>query len=141
MTEQEYTYDPDTQVIVIDSDNGGENASMFFPLFATGFIWWNGYWVNREGYYYSNNDAGCTWMIAIGMGIGMVIGTTTGIITGIIIGTTVAEMLIFAIGIRSIGKATLFKEDMELAGAVLITAAGLGSTAEVAEAAADIGKN
>ena len=53
MTEEEYTYDPDTQVIVINS--GGDNASVFFPLFATGFIWWNGYWVNREGYYYDND--------------------------------------------------------------------------------------
>ncbi|MBS0651927.1 MAG: hypothetical protein JSR39_00190 [Verrucomicrobia bacterium] len=55
MSEEEYMYNPDTQVVVVDSNNGGDNASIFFPLFAAGFIWWDGYWVNHEGNYYVNN--------------------------------------------------------------------------------------
>lgn len=55
VTEQECTYDPQTQVVVVDSQNSGENASVFFPLLSMGFLWWDGYWVDRDGYYYNNN--------------------------------------------------------------------------------------
>ncbi len=55
VSEQEYTYDPNTQVIVINSNNSGDNASLFFPLFAMGFIWWEGYWVNHDGNYWVDN--------------------------------------------------------------------------------------
>ena len=55
VTEKEYPYDPNTQIVVVNSDSGGDNASIFLPLFAMGFIWSEGYWVNHEGNYWVDN--------------------------------------------------------------------------------------
>lgn len=55
VTEKEYTYDPNTQTIIINSNDEGDNASIFFPLFETGFLWWGGYWVNYNGYYWNGH--------------------------------------------------------------------------------------
>ena len=57
MTDQQYLYNPSTELMIINSNTEGDNASIFFPLFSVGFIWWNGHWVNLDGYYYYDDEA------------------------------------------------------------------------------------
>lgn len=57
MSEQQYTYDPDAGGVVINNYNevSGPDCSIYFPLFAVGFIWWGGYWCDHDGYYWSGH--------------------------------------------------------------------------------------
>lgn len=54
VTEQEATYDPDTETVSVNAPTG-DDASIFFPLLGLGYLWWDGNWVNGDGEYYENN--------------------------------------------------------------------------------------
>lgn len=57
MTETQYPYDPDKQGVVINNyeDVAGPNASVFFPAFEVGLLWWGGYWTDHDGYYWDGD--------------------------------------------------------------------------------------
>lgn len=59
MIEGQYTYDPEQGGVVINNyeEVAGPGASLFFPTMTVGMLWWNGYWVDHEGYYWN----GRTW--------------------------------------------------------------------------------
>lgn len=53
--ERQYVYNPNTNTIIIDSDDNEENASLFFPGLELGFLFAGGYWVDQGGYYWAGN--------------------------------------------------------------------------------------
>ncbi len=55
MTERQYTYDPAQGGVVINNYNqvAGPDCSLYFPVFGVGFLWWGGYWVDYNGYYWN----------------------------------------------------------------------------------------
>lgn len=55
MTEQQVPYNPQTQTVVVNNNYGGDNSSVFFPLFAAGFMFWGGYWVGHNGSYWNGS--------------------------------------------------------------------------------------
>lgn len=57
MQQMQYTYDPDQGGVVINNyeEVSGDGASIFFPAFEVGMLWWGGYWVDHEGYYWNGN--------------------------------------------------------------------------------------
>ncbi|MES2122982.1 MAG: hypothetical protein V4492_09480 [Chlamydiota bacterium] len=57
MIEKQYTYDPNQGGVVINNNNevGGDNASLFFPMFMMGFMWSEGFWVGHNGSYWNGN--------------------------------------------------------------------------------------
>ena len=87
VVEKVYTYDPNTTSIQIDSGYSQNNASLFFPGLALGFLLRKGHGLITMVIIITI-IRGCMLMITIGM----TIGATTGIIgimaIGIIIGRT-----------------------------------------------------
>jgi hypothetical protein len=55
MTETRYTYDPDQGGVVINNyeEISGPGSSVFFPEDEVGLMWWDGFWVDHEGYYWN----------------------------------------------------------------------------------------
>lgn len=47
-------YNSATGGIEIDASWVGPNASIYIPSLSTGYLWYNGFWVNQEGYYWDN---------------------------------------------------------------------------------------
>lgn len=47
-------YDSSIGGIDIDTAWAGPNASIYLPMFNTGYLWFNGFWVDREGYYWDH---------------------------------------------------------------------------------------
>jgi hypothetical protein len=54
--EQQANYDPAVGGINIDTSWAGPGASIFIPDLNTGYVWYNGYWVDREGYYWNGKE-------------------------------------------------------------------------------------
>lgn len=56
--EKQYTYDPNQGGVVINNNEeiGGDDASLFFPMFEMGFIWASGYWVGHDGNYWNGHE-------------------------------------------------------------------------------------
>jgi hypothetical protein len=54
--EQIANYDPSAGGIDIDTSWAGPNASIFIPSLNIGYVWYNGYWVNQEGYYWNGTQ-------------------------------------------------------------------------------------
>lgn len=56
MQEVQLPYNSQTQSVTINNNQyGGDNASLFFPLFATGFMFYAGYWVGHDGSYWNGS--------------------------------------------------------------------------------------
>lgn len=55
MSQQQYMYEPALGGVVINNTSaiGGDGASIFFPDFSLGFVWWNGYWADYDGFYWN----------------------------------------------------------------------------------------
>lgn len=51
--QQTVYYDPSLGGIDLDTSWAGPNASVYFPSLNTGYVWYNGYWVNPAGYYWT----------------------------------------------------------------------------------------
>lgn len=47
------SYDPSIRGIYLDMRDIGPGASVYFPDFGSGYIWYNGYWVDQTGYYWN----------------------------------------------------------------------------------------
>lgn len=45
-------YDPIQGGIDIDVAGAGANASFYVPSWKTGYVWYNGFWVDEHGYYW-----------------------------------------------------------------------------------------
>jgi hypothetical protein len=60
MTQTQYTYDPNQGGVVINNyyQVGGPDASIYFPLWGIGFLWWSGFWVDSYGYYWNGYGYG-----------------------------------------------------------------------------------
>ncbi len=58
MEQTQYPYDLDQGGVVINSDDEvfGEGASIFFPAFEVGLLWWGGYFVDNEGLYWNGHQ-------------------------------------------------------------------------------------
>lgn len=54
MSETQYTYDPNQGGVVINNyyEVAGPDCSIYFPLWGIGFLWWSGFWVDGDGYYW-----------------------------------------------------------------------------------------
>lgn len=52
-SEQTFYYNPDIDGVDIDASMAGPDASIYFPSLGTGYIWYNGYWVDQDGYYWN----------------------------------------------------------------------------------------
>lgn len=50
--QQTVYYDPAIGGVDLDTSWAGPNASVYFPEYGSGYIWYNGVWVGREGYYW-----------------------------------------------------------------------------------------
>ena len=62
--QQTVYYDPAIRGVDLDARWAGPNASIYFPTLNTGYVWYNGYWVNPEGYYWNGGNrysVGPTW--------------------------------------------------------------------------------
>ncbi len=62
--QQTVYYDPSIGGVDMNANWAGPNASIYFPTLGTGYVWYNGYWVNPEGYYWNNGAryyVGPTW--------------------------------------------------------------------------------
>ncbi len=55
MSQQVFPYNPQNQQVDVGSASQGENASIYFTLFMMGFMWWDGYWVGHNGYYWDGH--------------------------------------------------------------------------------------
>lgn len=53
MSESQATFNPATGTINVDIEPG-PNASIFLPDFGDRYLWRDGHWVNKAGYYYQN---------------------------------------------------------------------------------------
>lgn len=56
MSEQQLPYNSANQTVVVNNNYGGDNASLFLPLFTMGFMFWGGYWVGHNGSYWNGNN-------------------------------------------------------------------------------------
>jgi hypothetical protein len=60
MSQQQVQYDPNAANgqggVTINNNYGGDNASLFLPLFQMGFIWSMGYWVGHDGSYWNGHN-------------------------------------------------------------------------------------
>ena len=54
--ERTVTYNPSLGGIDIDTSWAGPNASIFIPALGIGYVWYNGYWVDQEGYYWNGSQ-------------------------------------------------------------------------------------
>lgn len=54
--EQTANYDPSAGGIDIDTSWAGPNASIYIPSLGVGYVWYNGYWVDQEGYYWNGTQ-------------------------------------------------------------------------------------
>lgn len=52
--EQTVVYNPSIGGVEIDAGLIGANASIYFPTLSTGYVWYNGHWVDQEGFYWNN---------------------------------------------------------------------------------------
>jgi hypothetical protein len=62
--QQTVYYDPSLGGIDLNTSWAGPNASVYFPTLNTGYVWYNGYWVNPAGYYWNGGRryyVGPTW--------------------------------------------------------------------------------
>lgn len=50
--QQTVYYDPAIGGVDLNTTWAGPNASVYFPTFQTGYIWYNGNWVDHAGYYW-----------------------------------------------------------------------------------------
>ncbi|MCB1067764.1 MAG: hypothetical protein KDK56_06225 [Simkania sp.] len=55
MSQQVFPYNPQTQQVDVGDANQGQNASIYLTLFMMGFMWWDGYWVGHNGYYWNGH--------------------------------------------------------------------------------------
>lgn len=53
--EQTVYYNPALGGVDLDTSLAGANASVYFPSFGTGYVWYNGYWVDPNGYYWNGS--------------------------------------------------------------------------------------
>ena len=53
--QQTVYYDPAIGGVDLDTGWAGPNASVYFPAFQTGYIWYNGFWVDHAGYYWNGS--------------------------------------------------------------------------------------
>lgn len=49
-------YDPVTGGLSIDTSWAGLDTSIYIPAFGTGYIWYNGYWIDQSGYYWDGTQ-------------------------------------------------------------------------------------
>jgi hypothetical protein len=54
--EQTANYDPAIGGIDIDTSWAGKHASIFIPSLGVGLIWYNGNWVDEQGYYWNGRQ-------------------------------------------------------------------------------------
>lgn len=47
-------YNPAYEGIDLDLSWAGPNASIYFPDLNQSYLWYNGFWIDKEGYYWSN---------------------------------------------------------------------------------------
>lgn len=52
-SQQTVYYDPAIGGVDLDTSWAGTNASVYFPTLNTGYVWYNGNWVNPAGYYWN----------------------------------------------------------------------------------------
>jgi hypothetical protein len=50
--QQTVYYNPSIGGVDLDTSYAGPNASVYFPEYGTGYVWYNGYWVDQAGYYW-----------------------------------------------------------------------------------------
>lgn len=50
--QQTVYYDPAIGGVNLDTSWAGPNASVYFPAYQTGYVWYNGFWVDHAGYYW-----------------------------------------------------------------------------------------
>lgn len=55
MSQQVFPYNPQSQQVDVGSADKGDNASIYLTLFMMGFMWWDGYWVGHNGYYWDGH--------------------------------------------------------------------------------------
>jgi len=51
-----FYYDPALGGINLELENLGANTTVYFPELGTGYIWYNGYWVDQSGYYWNGSN-------------------------------------------------------------------------------------
>lgn len=54
--EQTYYYDPSLGGLDIDPSFAGPGASIYIPSLGMGYLWYNGYWVDQQGYYWNGRE-------------------------------------------------------------------------------------
>jgi hypothetical protein len=54
--QQTVYYDPAIGGVDLDTSWAGPNASVYFPDYGTGYLWYNGYWVDRAGFYWNGGQ-------------------------------------------------------------------------------------
>ena len=47
-------YNPEIEGLDLDASWAGPNASIYIPSLGTGYLWYNGFWVNQDGYYWDH---------------------------------------------------------------------------------------
>lgn len=52
--EQTVPYNPTLGGVDINAGLVGANASIYFPSLNAGYVWYDGHWVDNEGYYWNN---------------------------------------------------------------------------------------
>lgn len=52
--EQTVVYNPSVGGFDINADLVGVDASIYFPTLNTGYVWYDGHWVDHEGFYWNN---------------------------------------------------------------------------------------
>lgn len=50
--QQTVYYDPAIGGVDLDTSWAGPNASVYFPQYGTGYVWYNGVWVDRAGFFW-----------------------------------------------------------------------------------------
>lgn len=54
--QQNVFYDSAIGGVDLDTSWAGPNASVYFPTIGTGYVWYNGYWVDQTGYYWNGKN-------------------------------------------------------------------------------------
>lgn len=54
--QQTVYYDPAISGVDLDTSWAGPNASVYFPEYGTGYLWYNGFWVDQAGYYWNGGN-------------------------------------------------------------------------------------
>jgi hypothetical protein len=54
--QQTVFYDPNIGGVDLDTSWAGPNASVYFPDYGTGYLWYNGVWVDQTGYYWNGTQ-------------------------------------------------------------------------------------